>query len=151
VDKALTNNNLEITDPVFTLGVASRLSDVPVHSIRQYIDRGLVIPYTRESGRHLFSQVDVARLKFIRRKLNGEGLNIAGIKAVLALIPCWEIRKCSVADRECCEAYLDNRAPCWEASVKGPGCRNMDCRECGVYRFMEAGGDVKSLLRRALR
>jgi MerR family transcriptional regulator/heat shock protein HspR len=151
VGKGLKNNNMDSTDPVFTLSVASRLSGVPVHSIRQYIDRGLIIPYTKESKRHLFSQVDIVRLKFMQRKINEEGLNIAGIKQVLSLIPCWAIRKCKVPDRDCCQGYLNDTGPCWEASEKGPECRNMDCRECEVYRIIETEGDVKSVLRKIIK
>jgi DNA-binding transcriptional MerR regulator len=33
-------------------------SGIPVHSIRQYIDKGLIIPFKKESNRNLFSQVD---------------------------------------------------------------------------------------------
>ena len=33
-----------MTDPIYTLAVASRLSETPTHSIRQYIDKGLIIP-----------------------------------------------------------------------------------------------------------
>jgi MerR family transcriptional regulator/heat shock protein HspR len=149
--KALNNNQMESTDPVFTLGVASSLSGVPEHSIRQYIDRGLIIPYTKESKRHLFSQVDIIRLKYIQKKISEDGLNIAGIKAVLSLIPCWAIRKCKVRDRDCCDAFTDNAGPCWEASEKAPECRNVDCRECGVYRVIETEGDVKSVLRRLVQ
>ena len=38
----------KVNDPVYTLGIASKLSGIPAHSIRQYIDRGLLIPYKLE-------------------------------------------------------------------------------------------------------
>ena len=44
--------------PLYTLGIASQLSEIPAHSIRQYIDEGLIIPFKLESKRHLFSQQD---------------------------------------------------------------------------------------------
>lgn len=43
------------TSSVYTLGVASRLSKIPIPSIRQYMERGLIIPFKKESNRHLFS------------------------------------------------------------------------------------------------
>ena len=45
--------------------------------------------------RNLFSQVDIVRLKYIHKLLEKDGLNIAGIRTLLALIPCWAIRHCS--------------------------------------------------------
>ena len=142
-----TSNSLDGSDPVFTLSVISKLSGVPISSIRQYIDRGLIVPYKKDSSRHLFSKVDILRLRYINKLLTEEGLNIAGIRASMALIPCWAIRLCSTKDRHQCEAYHSSSGPCWEASEKGRKCKNKDCRECGVYRFLETDKDIKSLIK----
>ena len=143
----MKNSLVESTAPVYTLSTASTLSEIPVHSIRQYIDKGLMIPFKKESSRHLFSQVDILRLKYINKLLEKDGLNIAGIKSLLALIPCWVIRQCSTEDREKCQAYISETYPCWEASEKGTLCRNNNCRECEVYRVVETYPDLKSFLR----
>jgi MerR family transcriptional regulator/heat shock protein HspR len=141
------NSLVEITTPVFTLSTTSILSGIPGHSIRQYIDKGLIIPFKKESNRNLFSQVDILRLKYIHKLLNEGGLNIAGIRALLALIPCWAIRECSMAERETCQVYQSVVNPCWEASEKGTLCKNTNCRECEVYRIVENYTDVKSFLK----
>jgi MerR family transcriptional regulator/heat shock protein HspR len=135
------------TTPVYTLSTTSTLSGIPVHSIRQYIDKGLIIPFKKESNRNLFSQVDILRLKYINNLLNVEGLNIAGIRKLLAIIPCWAVRDCSKEEREACQAYHGDVNPCWEASEKGTFCRNTNCRECEVYRIVENYADVKSFLK----
>jgi DNA-binding transcriptional MerR regulator len=83
----------------------------------------LIIPFKKESNRNLFSQVDILRLKFIHKLLDVGGLNIAGIRSLLALIPCWE------------------------ASEKGTLCKNTNCRECEVYRIVENYPDIKSFLK----
>ena len=145
--KTSTGSSLEKNSPVFTLGVASGLSGIPTSSIRQYIDRGLIIPFKKETGRHLFSKEDINRLKYIHRQLNETGLNIAGIKALLALIPCWAIHECSINDRQNCESFHSITAPCWEASQKGRECKNSNCRECDVYRIFEDYQDIKSLIK----
>ena len=139
------------TNPVYTLSVASRLSGIPIHSIRQYIDKGLIIPYKKDTSRHLFSDVDIVRFKKIRTQLDEQGLNVAGIKSLLALIPCWAIRSCSVGERSNCEAYNSITQPCWEASEKGPECRNINCRECEVYSILEENLDLKVLLKQFLK
>jgi MerR family transcriptional regulator/heat shock protein HspR len=143
----MDNSSIESTTPVYTLSTTSTLSGIPVHSIRQYIDKGLIIPFKKESNRNLFSQVDILRLKYINNLLNEGGLNIAGIRALLALIPCWAIRQCSNEEREKCQAYLSNSYPCWEASEKGTFCKNTNCRECEVYRIVENYPDVKSFVK----
>jgi len=142
----MENNSVASTTPVYTLSVTAYLSGIPVHSIRQYIDKGLMIPFKKESSRNLFSQVDILRLKYIHKLLEQDGLNIAGIRTLLALIPCWAIRQCSGEDRLQCQAYISETYPCWEASEKGTICRNTNCRECEVYRSVENYPDVKSYL-----
>jgi len=143
----MDNNSVTSTTPVYTLSVASELSEIPFHSIRQYIDKGLIIPFKKESGRNLFSQVDILRLKYIHKLLVEDGLNIAGIRKLFALIPCWAIRKCDTSERNKCEAYSNDEFPCWDASEKGPSCKNVDCRECDVYRIVENYPGVKAFLR----
>ena len=141
------NNSVESTTPVYTLSVTADLSGIPAHSIRQYIDKGLMIPFKKESSRNLFSQVDILRLKYIHKLLEKDGLNIAGIRTLLALIPCWALRQCSDDEREKCQAYIIETIPCWEASEKGTLCRNTNCRECEVYRCVENYPDLKSFLK----
>jgi MerR family transcriptional regulator/heat shock protein HspR len=143
----MENNSIESTSPVYTLSTTSTLSGIPVHSIRQYIDKGLIIPFKKESNRNLFSQVDILRLRFIHKLLDEDGLNIAGIRTLLAVIPCWAIRQCSTVERETCLAYRSDAYPCWDASEKGTICKNTNCRECDVYRIVENYPDIKSFLK----
>ena len=135
------------TDPVYTLAVASKLSATPAHSIRQYVDKGLIIPFRTDTNRHLFSEVDILRLKCIRKYLDEQGLNLAGINALFSLVPCWVIKPCSEADRENCDAFTSVSEPCWKATVKGPECKNTDCRVCNVYRLPEQCTDMKSMIK----
>ena len=143
----MKNNTVASTSPVYTLSTTAILSGIPAHSIRQYIDKGLIIPFKKESNQNLFSQVDILRLKFIHKLLNGDGLNIAGIRTLLAIIPCWAIRKCSNKERNKCQAFNSNAYPCWEASEKGTRCKNTNCKECEVYRIVENYPDIKSFLK----
>ena len=133
--------------PLYTLGIASQLSQIPAHSIRQYIDKGLLIPYKQDSKRHLFSEDDISRLKHIHVLIHEKGLNFAGIRAMMAMLPCWAIRSCTESDRQTCSAYTGEGYPCWEASEKGTLCRNSDCRECEVYRRISREVGLKSIIK----
>ena len=146
--KALNKNPVnDIHRPVYTLRVTSSLSGIPAHSIRQYIDKGLLIPYKLDSKRHLFSANDVERLKHIHFLIHEQGLNFAGIRTMMSMIPCWAIRQCSENDRQDCNAYYENSYPCWEASEKGRLCRNENCRECKVYNCCSGNKDLKTVFR----
>jgi len=62
--------------------------------------------------------VDILRLKYIHKLLDEGGLNIAAIRTLLAIIPCWAIRKCSDEEREKCQGFKSDAYPCWEASER---------------------------------
>ncbi len=65
----------------------------------------------------------------------------------MALVPCWIVKPCSPADRQNCEAYTTNVAPCWDVVNKGLICRDQECRLCSVYRFINECQDIKSFYR----
>jgi len=136
--------------PVYTLSVASQLSGTPAHSIRQYIDMGLLIPFKLESKRHLFSRNDIDRLRLIRKLIRDKGLNFSGVRALMAMTPCWAMRECSGEDRSSCGAYSDNFQPCWESSEKGRHCKNENCRDCEVYHSLDLDSGIKSTLKTLL-
>ena len=141
---------MENNKPVFTLSVASGLSGIRAHSIRQYIDMGLLIPFKLESGRHLFSQNDISRLRSIQVLIHKQGLNFAGIRTLMGMVPCWAIRKCPESDRKSCVASRDSFQPCWEASEKGKLCKNENCRDCKVYQSLDSDAGIKPLLNNLL-
>jgi len=145
-----TSNSPENNRPLFTLGIASQLAELPAHSIRQYIDVGLIIPFKLESKRHLFSRNDIERLKMIQGLIHEKGLNFAGVRSLMAMTPCWAIRNCSNSDRKSCGAYVDNYQPCWEASEKGTLCLNEECRDCEVYNSLKLESGIRSTLKALL-
>lgn len=136
--------------PLYTLGIASQLSNIPAHSIRQYINRGLLIPFKLDSKRHLFSASDIKRLNQIHFLIHEKGLNFAGIRTLMATAPCWAIRRCSKSERELCTAYTDIFNPCWEASGKGRVCKNENCRECQVYKIIDMEVNPKMVIKHFL-
>ncbi len=128
-------------DHIFTLGIASKLSGIPGHSIRQYIDRGLILPFRTETNRHLFSEVDILRLKKIKKYIE-EGLNIAGIKALYAQIPAYLINSCMEENCENCKTYNASHLPCWIANEDKGKCNGKDCRSCAVYMMADPVDDL---------
>ena len=136
------------TAPLYPLRVAAELTGTSVYALRQYVDLGIIIPYKTSTNRRLYSKVDIQRILCIRKYLDEYGLNIAGIKALLASVPCWIIKPCTIEDRDKCDAYTSLIDPCWQVSVKGPTCQNVDCRECDVYRLQEECSDLKSLFKK---
>lgn len=69
---------------VFGISVAAELAGVHPQTLRIYEREGLVQPARSEGGTRRYSGDDVERLRRIAA-LTGDGLNIAGVKKVLAL------------------------------------------------------------------
>ncbi len=113
MDQTSGNSAISNTESFYTLGIASKLSEISVHSIRRYFDNGLIILHTTTAKRHLFSKVDINRLKCIKKQMSHPGLNFADKKAIYSLITCWK------------------------ASRKGEECRNLDCIHCNFYKHPE--------------
>ncbi len=135
------------TRPVFTIGVAAELIDVSVHTLRMYENEGLILPRRTKTKRRLYSQIDIERLQCIRTMIEERGLNLAGIKAMMSMAPCWEIKGCSEADRVGCDAYEHALEPCWVVKTKAKICQEEDCAECQVYREVTTCHNMKSLIK----
>lgn len=132
---------------VYTIGVASDLVGVSVHTLRMYEKEGLILPDRTQTQRRLYSQMDIERLRCVRLAIEEQGLNIAGIKAVMSMIPCWDLKGCSQADRESCDAFTDIGEPCWSVNKMGGFCQDLDCRTCDVYRRTSTCHNMKSFLK----
>ena len=71
--------------PVLTVSKAAELAGMHPQTLRQYDRLGLVVP-SRASGRgRRYSAYDVARLRYVQHLSQEEGVNLAGIRHILAL------------------------------------------------------------------
>ena len=74
----------ETTRGVFAISVAAELAGVHPQTLRTYEREGLIEPERSEGGTRRYSGEDVERLRHIAA-LTGDGINLAGVKRVLAL------------------------------------------------------------------
>lgn len=71
--------------PVFVISVAAQLAEMHPQTLRGYDRLGLVVPRrTRGRGRR-YSLRDIARLRHIQHLSQVEGINLEGIRRILAL------------------------------------------------------------------
>lgn len=70
---------------VFMISVAAELAEMHPQTLRIYEARGLITPKRSPKNTRLYSQRDVERLKRIQQMTNEEGLNLAGVEAVLEM------------------------------------------------------------------
>ncbi|MBW1980380.1 MAG: MerR family transcriptional regulator [Deltaproteobacteria bacterium] len=117
---------------LYPIGIVAELLHIHPRTLRIYEREGLIKP-ARRSGKRYYSNNDVQWLKCLRKLIHEDGLNIAGIKKLLTLASCWEIRRCSEEERKNCPAVLDFPVPCWELKPKACAKKGMECPECEVF------------------
>jgi MerR family transcriptional regulator/heat shock protein HspR len=74
----------EVTRAVFVISVASELAGMHPQTLRIYERKGLIDPYRTPGGTRRYSQDDIERLQLIQ-ELTSQGLNLEGVRRVLAL------------------------------------------------------------------
>jgi len=100
-------------EPIISIGVAAKKLGVSPESLRLYEREGLVIPYRTSTGRRLFSQKDLEWIDCFRTQIIENKMNFAGIRILLALLPCWDLKPCSEVERKNCPAYFHSNTVCW--------------------------------------
>lgn len=78
----------EIMDPaapVFSISVAATLAEMHPQTLRQYDRLGLVVASRAKGGGRRYSPNDIQRLRLIQSLSQEEGINLTGIRRILAL------------------------------------------------------------------
>ncbi len=138
-------------EPVFTIGLAAKKIGVSPETLRLYEREGLLLPHKTDTGRRLYSHTDLEWIACIRRQITIHKLNIAGIRRLLALIPCWELKPCSKEERKDCPAFESNYNVCWQLDVTSAKCAEDDCRICNVYQTAGKVGHLKEIFELSLK
>ncbi len=131
---------------LYPIGIVAQMFDVSVATLRLYEAEGLIIPHKSKGKHRQYSEPDIKRIRCVRRMIDEEGLNLAGIRMMLSTIPCWELKPCSEEDRANCDAFTSSTKPCWLVEVKGQICSSEDCHKCNVYLNSSDCSDIKSIL-----
>jgi MerR family transcriptional regulator/heat shock protein HspR len=130
--------------PRIKIGAVAKHFDISVDLLRLYEREGLIIPIKSPKGTRYFTEQDYVWIGTVLRLVRDARLNFAGIRHLLALLPCWDIRNCGFEKKQHCPITKDPTAPCWTnraccSTVK-------DCYNCSVYRSAPAAENLKALL-----
>ena len=69
---------------VYIISVAAGLASVHPRTLRIYEAQGLIAP-VRRNGLRIYSDADLERVALIRTLTQGHGVNLAGVRILLAL------------------------------------------------------------------
>jgi MerR family transcriptional regulator/heat shock protein HspR len=72
-------------EPVYVISVVSKLTDLPVWTLRQLDKTGIVCPKRIGKKNRLYSLKDIKKLEYVHYLLEDRRVNIRGIKMILEL------------------------------------------------------------------
>lgn len=109
---------------IYPIGVIAKMLGVHPETLRVWERHQIVEPH-RENNQRRYSNNDLKRLQFVLFLIEEKGLNLAGVKQVVDLYPCWSHQKCRGARRS--SELKEGGRPCW--------------LELGTYCYAEGRGD----------
>ncbi|UCC67415.1 MAG: MerR family transcriptional regulator [Armatimonadota bacterium] len=94
--------------PVYLIGVAAQEVGLSARTLRIYEQEGLIRPARKPGAdQRLYSEQDLIWIRCISELIHGHSLTTVGIRRLLDLIPCWEIKHCPDDVARRCEAHLN--------------------------------------------
>ncbi len=140
------NTALQDVQTVYSIGEAATLLGISAPTLRMYEREGLILPIRRPSGHRLYAHRDLERIRCVRETINRKKISIAGIRRLLALMPCWDIKNCPGDVRDHCPAFANDETPCWSVKNRPWECAGAECRLCSVYQDSADCTRVKSTI-----
>ncbi|MBI5144458.1 MAG: MerR family transcriptional regulator [Candidatus Omnitrophica bacterium] len=104
----IANISTSDSKPLYTIGITANLLGVCQATLRLWEKKSLIHPY-RIGKNRFYSKCNLDRLSEIKRFLQKERVNIAGVKRIIDKSFCWEVKNCSLEERQVCPVYKRNK------------------------------------------
>ncbi len=135
--------NSDRGQPVYPLNVAAQLVGLSPRSLRAYEEAQLIEPARVGGNRQrMYSEQDLQWFRCIRDMIHDEGLTVVGIRRLLDLVPCWEVRHCSPDQARECAPY-QNVPRMAENAAKAAPAAAVPVEEAGHAASDEAVVEIK--------
>ena len=93
---------------LYQIGVAAQQVGFSARTLRIYEDEGLIRPARKPgSDQRIYSDQDLIWIRCISELIHGHSLTTAGIRRLLDLIPCWEVKHCPEDIASRCAPHLN--------------------------------------------
>ena len=80
------NSSLDLDKPIFTLSVASEILETHPRTLMMYEHLEMIRPKRTVTNRRRYSRRDVMKLQAIQTLTRHHGVNLAGVRYILALL-----------------------------------------------------------------
>jgi DNA-binding transcriptional MerR regulator len=93
---------------VYPIAIAAQQVGLSARTLRIYEQEGLIRPARKPEGdQRLYSQQDLIWIRCISELIHGHSLTTVGIRRLLDLIPCWEVKRCPDEVAARCAPFLN--------------------------------------------
>lgn len=121
---------------LYTIGIVAEIINEHPETLRVW-ERNELIQPERVNNQRRYSNNDLKKLKFIKYLIHSKGLNIAGVKQLIGMYPCWKMRNCNGGAKQNSTVPVNNAKPCWK--IEGTFCFKPNdkaevCSTCSIYR-----------------
>lgn len=128
------------------IGSVARHFGVSVDLLRLYEREGLVLTLKSGRGTRYYTENDYLWIGTVLRLVREARITFAGIRHLLALIPCYAIRGCGFESKLECPYIAEPAKPCWANRMNCPVISDRDCYFCPVYRSAPNSENIRALL-----
>jgi len=130
------------SNSIFTINTAAQKLGISVPTLRLYEKEGLICPIRTATHRRLYSLNDLRIAQTVQHLIHDRGLNFAGIRRLMAFLPCWKIRRGDRTLCRKCKVPSITDTPCWSSGKALWRKSNSDCQSCLVYEMACRIGDL---------
>jgi hypothetical protein len=107
--------------PIYTIGMAAQRVGLSARTLRIYEQEGLIRPARKPgSDQRLYTEQDLIWIGCISELIHGHSLTTTGIRRLLDLIPCWEIKHCPEPVAARCGPHMNVPDMAVRASARAP-------------------------------
>lgn len=94
--------------PLYQIGIAAQQVGLSARTLRIYEDEGLIRPARKPSSdQRIYNDQDLIWIRCISELIHGHSLTTVGIRRLLDLIPCWEVKHCPEDIASRCSPHLN--------------------------------------------
>lgn len=133
-------------EQLFTPREVAHQLNLSVETLRLYEREGLIVPHKLDSGHRRYTHSDIEWIECIQRQIHENKLNFAGIRYILSMLPCHEMKPCGLADYRTCPAGTRSSRPCWDFDDTPCRAKGENCRTCVVYQQVQNVENLKKIL-----
>jgi DNA-binding transcriptional MerR regulator len=117
---------------IYLINDVSQQVGLSAKRIREYEYAGLIKPRREaHTNNRLYDEADIRHIGRIKQLIHVHGFTIAGLRYLLATVPCWIVFQC--AQKASCPAYQSPHIRCYLVKPADDESDSNGCHQCAIF------------------